>query len=412
MRQNGVLQAVVPRLATFSWAWAAATALLLATVGTLVLDIALWGGQRFRPPPVSFIQGQAIYFVEMLMALAYGAMGWLLATRLSRNPLGWLFMLVGLAMALQMSTTFWVQQGHQAFRPMEPLALLAAWAGSTLHLPLTIVLLVFVFLLFPDGRALSRRWAWAGWAAVAGAGLVGLSVGLAPEGLQWFPTLSNPLAAPSVLRPVLPVLNVGGLVLLVGGAVGATGSLVVRYRRAAAVERAQLRWIAAAVLLLTGAGVPFVIARYGLQMDYASGELMLAIALAAGSFLPVAAAVAVLRHRLYDIDLILNRALVYIPLTGILGGFYTAGVAVSQRVFVAITGDRSDAAIIVTTLVMASLFTPIRNWLQSFVDRRFKPSPAALAAERQASHSPLDELSERVALLESRLEQLGQTRGG
>ena len=395
----------LPRFASVPWAHVLAGTLLVATIGTLILDVALWAGQRFQPPPVSFIQGQAIYFVEMAMALAYAAMGWLLASRLSRNAIGWLFLAIGLAMAAQMSTTFLVQQGHEIFRPVEPLVLLAAWAGSTLHLPLTVVLLVFVFLLFPDGRLLSAGWARAGWAAIVGGGLVMLSVGLAAEGLQWFPSLPNPLAAPPVLRPVLPLFNVVGLVFLVGGVIAATGSMIIRYRRASSVQRAQLRWIAIAVLLLTAAGVPFVLARYALAMDYASGELMLAIALAAGSFLPVAAAVAIMRHRLYDIDLLLNRALVYIPLTAILGGLYTGGVALSQRLFVAVTGDRSDAAIVISTLVMASAFTPVRNYLQSFVDRRFKPS--ATLAEGHDHHSPLEELAERVALIEKKLEAGG-----
>lgn len=390
----------LPRLASVPWGRLLAGTLLLATVGTLALDIALWSGQRFRPPPVSFIQGQAIYVVEMLMALAYGAMGWLLASRVSRNALGWLFLAIGLAMAVQLTSTFLVQAGHEAFRPVEQSVLLFAWAGSTLHLPLTVVLLVFVFLLFPDGKPLSRRWARAGWAAVGGAALVMFSVGLAPEGLQWFPSLANPFAAPPVVRPLLPAASLLGLTLLVAGALVASASMAVRYQRAEAVERAQLRWIAIAVLFLTAAGVPFILARHALSMDYASGEMMLAIALAAGSFLPVAAAVAVLRHRLYDIDLILNRAFVYIPLTAILGGLYTGGVALAQRLFVAVTGDRSDAAIVITTLVIASAFTPVRNWLQSFVDRRFKP----VNQEGHARHSPLHELNERVAALEQRLD--------
>jgi hypothetical protein len=390
-------------LASVSWAQLLAGGLFLATVGAVIVDIVVWGGQRFRPPPVSFIQGPAIYVVEMAMALAYGAMGWLLATRLSRNPLGWLFLLIGLAMAAQMMATFLVQESHQVFRPMEPLALAAAWAGSTLHLPLTVVLLMLVFMLFPDGRPLGLRWALAGWIGVIGAGLVMLAVGLAPEGLQWFPSLANPLAAPPAIRPLLPVVNVVGVALMIGGVTVAASSLVVRYRRSLSIERAQLRWIAVAVVFLSAAGVPFIIARYVLDLDYASGEMMLAIALAAGAFLPIAAAVAVLRHRLYDIDLILNRALVYLPLTAILGGMYTGGVAFSQRVFVAVTGDRSDAAIVLATLITASMFTTLRNWLQAFVDKRFKPVSGV--SDPHAAHSPLEELTERVAELERQLEQ-------
>jgi hypothetical protein len=135
--------------------------------------------------------------------------------------------------------------------------------------------------------------------------------------------------------------------------------------------------------------------------------LLLAAALAAGCFLPIAAAVAILRHRLYDIDLILNRALVYIPLTGILGGLYAAGVALFQRAFVAITGDKSDGAVVITTLVLAGMFTPIKNWLQSFVDKRFKPAAAAQTGPMEDVELTVDQ---RVGLLEERLARMEMGR--
>jgi len=129
--------------------------------------------------------------------------------------------------------------------------------------------------------------------------------------------------------------------------------------------------------------------------------------LVAGCFLPIAAAVAVLRHRLYDIDLILRRAFVYIPLTALLGGLYAAGVALFQRIFVAATGDTSDAAIVFATLVLAGMFTPARNWLQTFVDRRFKPESEK---EHDQEHTLFEDVSltvdQRVAMLEARIARL------
>src|SRR6187399_1513729 len=94
-----------------------ALGLLIATDLLIVFDIVIWSGQRFQPPPVSFISGQAIFIGEIFFSLAYGVMGWIIATRVPRNPLGWLFMVMGLGMAAQMAVTFLVQQGHQAFRP-------------------------------------------------------------------------------------------------------------------------------------------------------------------------------------------------------------------------------------------------------------------------------------------------------
>jgi hypothetical protein len=155
---------------------------------------------------------------------------------------------------------------------------------------------------------------------------------------------------------------------------------------------------------MAASGIPFILVRYGLQAEYATVHALLATALAAGCLLPVAAAVAILHHRLYDIDLILNRALVYIPLTGILGGLYAAGVALFQRVFTAVTGDKSDAAIVMATLVLAGLFTPVRNGLQSFVDRRFKPAGTG----HEDPHAEIHTVERRLELLEQRLRDLEQ----
>lgn len=385
------------------WSWWAATLAFVALLVLLGIAIMQWGQLRFAPPPVSFIQGQGTYAAEMVLVVAYGAMGWLLASRLPRNPLGWIFLSIGYGFVLQMIATFAIQAGHQAFRPLEPLVLAAGWLSSSVHLPSLILSFGLIFLLFPDGRPLSRRWAAVGWLIALGTLLVIVGVGLSPSGLIWYPSLANPLAAPQSFEPALIGVGLTGLTMVVGGVAGATGSMGLRYRRATDVQRAQLRWVAVAVVVLAACGLPFVVARYALQISYAEGELLMLVALGAGGFLPVAAAIAVLRRRLYDIDLILNRALVYIPLTGILGGLYTAGVALFQRVFVALTGDRSDGAIIITTLILASLFTPIRNHLQSFVDKRYKPSSAAPGMPDEPDEVAL---SVRLAEVEARLARL------
>ncbi len=216
------------------------------------------------------------------------------------------------------------------------------------------VLTTIVFIRFPTGRPLTPRWRWAGWLTFLGALGVAIGIGLAARrpGLVPVPCPTRS-ALPIAYKPLLDIITATGLVVMVFGATLATISMVLRYRRSASVERAQLRWIAAAVVVLALGGIPFVVARYGLQIDYNQGQLLLSIALVAGCFLPIAAAVAILRHRLYDIDLILRRAFVYIPLTALLGGLYAAGVALFQRIFVAATGDTSDAAIVFATLVLA-----------------------------------------------------------
>jgi hypothetical protein len=162
-------------------------------------------------------------------------------------------------------------------------------------------------------------------------------------------------------------------------------------------------------LLIAGAGLPFVFGRYAMDITFAEGEVLLALATTAGCMLPAAAAIAVLRYRLYDIDVLINRALVYIPLTAIVGGLYTGGVALGQRLFVAVTGDRSDAAIVLTTLVIASLFTHIRNGLQGVVDSRFRPArPTPVVGLPPLI--PHDELKARLAQIEERITQLEGSR--
>jgi hypothetical protein len=394
----------MPRPSAPNWAGLAAAGLLALTLIGVGLDLALWAGQRFLPPPVSYIQSQAIFLVEMFFAVAYSAMGWLLAARLPRNILGWLFLALGLAMAFQMTGTFLIQEAHQVFRPLDFPLLVYGWLMSTAHLPFSVALLVVVFVRFPTGRPPTPRWRGVGLTAAIGALLVCVGVGLDPRGLMWYPSLPNPFPAPTALAPLLTGMSLLGVAIMAVAVLLGTASMVVRYRRAGETERVQLRWIAVAVLVLAIGGLPFVVGRYALEMDFRSGELLLAIALASGAFLPVAAAIAILRHRLYDIDVIINRALVYIPLTAIVGGLYTGGVALGQRVFVAITGDRSDAAIVITTLVVASLFTHLRNWLQGFVDRRFRPSrPAAIELPPLIPH---DELKARLASIEERLATL------
>lgn len=384
-----------------NWLNLTASALLAATVLVVVLDIALWAGQRFMPPRLSFITSQFVFVAQIFYAISYAAMGWLLASRLPGNVLGRVLQVLGLGMAAQLLVTFLIQEGHEAFRPLSYPLLVAAWLASSVQLPLLMVLTNTVFLRFPTGRPLTPRWRIGGLLALVGAILLILGVGLEPTGLVWYPSLTNVFAAPFATREVLGLVSLAGLSTLVVGMLIGTASMVVRYHRSNDRERAQLRWIAAAVVVMAFAGLPFIVARYGLAADYATGHLLLATALASGCLLPVAAAVAILHHRLYDIDVILNRALVYIPLTGILGGLYAAGVALFQRLFMAITGDKSDAAVVITTLVLAGMFTPVKNGLQGLVDRRFKPAGTGHADP----HAEIHTVEQRLERLEQRLLQ-------
>lgn len=197
-------------------------------------------------------------------------------------------------------------------------------------------------------------------------------------------TLANLLPdSPLAIRHWQLVFNLVAIPFVVGTGVY---SHVYRYRHASTqVERQQTKWaafVAALVLLISMADFAVGVIDPTLNIGSAPGyrgviyEMVSdAVQAFALILIPVAILISILRYRLWDIDLIINRTLVYVPLTGIVAGLYAATVALFQRVFLAITGQQSDAAVIVTTLIVASLFTPIKNGLQTFVDKRFKEAP-------------------------------------
>ena len=190
---------------------------------------------------------------------------------------------------------------------------------------------------------------------------------LAPGPLEETIELANPLgvaALPAGLRDLGNIL-VG--LALVGGTLVAVASLAVRFARSDADTRHQLKWFLFAVI--TWAIV--------LPFSLVAGDTWTAtIALLVLGLVPAAVFVAVRRYRLYDIDILINRTLVYVPLVGIVAGLYAGLVALLQRLFTAATGNTSDAAAIISALALAAVFTPIRNTIQAAVDRRFKPQDA------------------------------------
>jgi hypothetical protein len=217
-------------------------------------------------------------------------------------------------------------------------------------------------------------------------------------GLITYPSIPNPLALPYGLHDVVGALRSVGVLLVIGSAVVAVAALWRRHRIGDAICRAQLRWIVlAAAFTVTGA-IPFVIARYMLRVTDSTGELLSAIAQIGSCAFPLAAAFAISRYRLFDVDVVIGRTLVYLPLMAVLGGMYTAGIALFQRIFVAVTGSESEVAIVLTILAVASVFTPLRKSLEMLVDRRFAErlltdrEDAAALPQPPASHPSVEPL--------------------
>jgi hypothetical protein len=296
------------------------------------------------------------------IVVGFAVVGVLVASRHPGNPIGWLFCgiaVTGSLMSLSRGTAeFWLD-GRGA---PEMLGETAAWYGDVAWIPVILPAATFLLLLFPNGRLPSPRWRAVAWCAGVGMALFFAADSVSPGPLADFPQVSNPYAVDNAVLE--PVEGVAGLLLLVA-IVGSPLSLVIRFRRAGREQRQQIKWLALAGGV---AAAIFVVAIAGYEVwtaTVADSAIMLSIVA-----LPVAAGVAILRHRLYDIDLVINRTLVYGALTAALAGAYLAGVLLLQLALSPLTED-SDLAIAGSTLAVAALFRPLRGRIQELVDRRF-----------------------------------------
>ena len=320
---------------------------------------------RTVPDPNAF----GLPFDTLLSAalLAFPTVGALVASRRHGNAIGWLFCVVGVLFGVQSAAYGW---GVYALftQPGElPGAELAAWLSTWLFVPVLFCIPVYLFLLFPDGRPISRRWMPVAW--LAGAGLLATTVGsaLSPGRLDGppFESVENP-AGLAGGGEALELTSVLGFWLTLASILLAGISLVLRFRRAGGPERQQLKWFASAAALFAATTIVYTVFLAGVAEQ--AGQISTLLAFAG---IPVAVGVAILRHRLYDIDVVINRTLVYGSLTVMLVALYFVGIVVLQRLFVLLTGQQSTLAVVASTLLIAALFTPLRRRIQSFIDRRF-----------------------------------------
>jgi hypothetical protein len=304
----------------------------------------------------------------------------LLATRVSGNPIGWLFLVAGAAVSSMLPVNLAVAGALEALRPASAAVVVAAWGRTVFSVPVMLSVLITAALIFPHGRPLPGLWRLGPWTALAAGALLALATALDPRGLATYPAIPNPTALPYGWISAVTILRVTAVGLAVASLAAAVGSLWTRYRSGDAVCRAQLRWIMLGVGIAAALVVPYLAIRYVTIVGNELGEFLAAAAQLGSCAFPVTAAFAISRHRLYEVDMLIGRTLVYLPLSAALGGLYTAGIALFQRFFVALTGDTSDVAIVMTILLVATAFTPTRRWLESVVDRRFPaqaPPPAA-----------------------------------
>lgn len=384
-----------------------ATSAFIAVLILVGMTLMFWGGRGFPDHPMTFARGQ-IGFVEIAaIAVVYVSIGAFLANRLPRHAVGWGFIVIGVGVALHLPTSLLVGEALRAFRPIPQPLLVFAWALTSLLVPLAVSIVTFLIMILPEGKFPSRRWKRAALATVAGLVLVVHATALNPSGLVWFPTLPNPLTIPAGAGGLLRVVRFIGVALLVLGLALAAGSLVRRYRRSDADLRRQLLWIVGGAVVWAATLAPLLVTRYVVGADDATAALVTHIATLGTIAFPVSVFVATTRYHLFGIDAMIERTLVYVPLMGVCTGIYAAGVALSQRIFISVTGNTSDIAIVIATLLMAAAFTPVRRMLEARVDRflaagrRMTPSPSLLETEEEHRH-----LTEQATALTARLSEI------
>ncbi len=383
--------------------WLAWTLVALA-VALLLGGIALSHVASSTVPdrPVGGETEDSSVVADLLTLLPFSVVGAIIASRHPRNTIAWLFCSVGVAIGLNSFAgdyaEFWLASGFG----ISILGETAAWFSSWLWVLLVFVPASLLLLLFPDGRLPSPRWRPVAWGVALGTTGTVVGYALRAGPLGDFPQIANPYGVDS---PAVVMVGIAGSIVAAGCMVASAVSLIVRLRRAGSEQRQQIKWLAyGGALVVCGvcAGVLTI------PRSVPVSILIISVSLLG---LPVLTGISIVRHRLYDIDLLINRTLVYAALTAMLALVYLAGVIGLQAALRALTGQESTLAIVASTLAIAALFNPLRRRVQGFVDRRFyrrKYDAAKILAAfnaRLREETDLDALSNDLVGVASRTMQ-------
>ena len=351
------------RATQLAWALVLLTvALIAAWIWLLVLNVESGLGDDLFSYPHLISDGAP--------AVAYMVVGVLVATRKPENPIGWLLLVAGPINGIPLLAQQYAAYDLLAGGASLPGARVVAISLNGFWLPSLFVLLL-IALLFPTGRLPTDRWRFVVWEAAI-AGIILFLISHLAQGLDPpFSKISNPFELELDGNPVATFLVVVGLVVGIVGvfasAIGACACVVVRFRRSGGDEREQLKWF-----VFAAAVFPVGIAVHIVAESLAPGAVSViepGFSLAT-TFLPIAIGIAILKYRLYEIDRIISRTLVYGGLTVVLGAVYIGLVLAGQALSSSFTGN-SNLAIAGSTLAVAALFLPVRSRVQRFVDRRF-----------------------------------------
>jgi hypothetical protein len=334
--------------------------------------------------------------------LTFAVVGAIVASHRPRNPIGWIFCTMGLIVGLGTFARGYAEFWGASDSGPRSLGETAAWFASWWWTLLILVPTTFLLLLFPDGRLPSPRWRPVAW--LAGLGIAAFVVGYALEAgpLGDFPRIVNPYGVES---PIVDIVGVASFLVIVGSMVASALSVIVRARSAGRVERQQIKWLA-----YGGAVVVLTIFLGGVISIWSASTSIGIISLALLG-LPLCTGIAIVRYRLYDIDVVINRTLVYGSLTTILAGVYFGGVTATQSLFRTLTGQEQQPQLVIvgSTLLIAALFNPLRHRIQSFIDRRFYRRKYDAAKTLEAFSATLRNETDLNALCDNLIEVTGET---
>ncbi len=302
--------------------------------------------------------------LAVVPVLTFSTMGAVIASRQPDNPIGWIFCAIGFLGGVRLVSTEYAAYSLVAESGLPPGGKVLAWIACWLWVP-DVGLYLCLALLFPNGRLPSTHWRPFAWfiAAVVTAGTV--AVALSPGPIRGLEPIDNPLGLERF--PQAAVLTEA---LLYALGLVAVASVLMRLQRSRGEERQQIKWFAyAGVLLVISTIITYVLSEA--TSLWWVGWVVFVPAMIGIAGLPVGVGIAILRYRLYEIDILINRTLVYSALTTLLVVLYFCGIVVLQSLIVLLTGQQSTLAVVASTLLIAALFTPLRRRIQSFIDRRF-----------------------------------------
>ena len=380
------------------------------SLAMFVASIALYVLARSARSPGNWVTaGTVSDLLGFVLLLAFPFVGTLVASRRPHNPIGWICLAVGFLWMLLQITNYYSVYG--VARPGSvpfPVAI-GTLSNQWLWVPTVGLLGIYLLLLFPDGKLPSKRWRPLAWFSGAVVVLLSVTEGLAPGPLENQGGVRNPFGleelpwladASWVILPLLPLCMLASAV-----------SLELRFRRSGGEVRQQIKWLAfvasfVGLLYLIVLVSPLIFAP---EVLGGGGrlpplplwvEFLFSVASLGFAGIPVAIGFAVLKYCLYDIDVVINRTLVYSALTVMLAAVYFGGVATTQLVFRGLTGqeEQPQLAVVISTLVIAALFNPLRRYIQSFIDRRFYRRKYDAAKTLEAFSAKLREETDLEAL--------------